>query len=129
MPCDADTGATPIRGLFVQGHLAADAPAPEATARAAIRASRHGSPALGPYKMQAPIDAPLPAGFAAVKFERLRLIMQALMDGKMDAETARMALHRLKGEADEYARARVDAELFSFQNACEVALLIVRGVP
>lgn len=126
VPCRPD-GATTLKGLFVAGHLGADKPEPATVGRAAIVRSREGADPFGPYAIHPTIDAPLPEGFADVKFDRLRAITGRALSGKADpAETLQM-LHRLKGEADEYARARVDPQLFSLQNACEVALLVLKA--
>lgn len=126
IPCKPD-GSTDIEGLFVAGSLGSDRPDPARLARAAILLSREGAEPFGPYRVQAPIDEPLPEGFADVKFERLRAIVSKATSGELPRERAMVELHRLKGEADEFARARVDLPLFSLQNACEVALLLWRA--
>lgn len=126
VPCRPD-GATTLPGLFVAGHLGADKPDPARVARAAIARSREGAEAFGPYAIHPTIDEPLPAGFADVKFERLRALTGRAFAGAADRAETLQQLHRLKGEADEFARARVDAQLFSLQNACEVALLVFKG--
>lgn len=125
IPCRAD-GATELPGLFVAGSLGADRPDAARVARAAIVRSREGAEPLGPYRHQPTIDSPLPEGFAQVKFDRLRAITMRALSGEVPAERALVELHRLKGEADEFARARVDLELFSLQNACEVAILLLK---
>lgn len=125
IPCKPD-GSTDLKGLFVAGSLGSDRPDPEKLARAAILRSREGAEPFGPYRVQAPIDSPLPAGFADVKFDRLRSIVEKTVGGELPKERAMSELHRLKGEADEFARARVDLQLFSLQNACEVALLLLK---
>ena len=104
-----------------------DRPAADKLAKAAIHRSREGCEPLGPYRVQPAIDSPLPPGFAHDKFERLRAIVDRAVKGSLPREKALIELHRLKGEADEYARARVDLEMFSFQNACEVAILLLKG--
>lgn len=128
IPCKSD-GATALEGLFVAGSLGADRPDPERVAHAAVRRAREGAPPLGPFRQPPTIDAPLPAGFADVKFDRLRLIMAAATADSGGTSRARTLaeLHRLKGEADEFARARCDLSLYSLQNACEVALLLLHG--
>lgn len=126
VPCRND-GATSLRGLFVAGHLGADKPDPQRVARAAIARSRDGADPFGPYAVRPTIDSPLPEGFADVKFDRLRAVTGRALAGKAPRDETLGALHRLKGEADEYARARVDATLFSLQNACEVAVLLFKG--
>lgn len=126
IPCKAD-GSTSLSGLYVAGSLGADRPDPVKVARAAIIRSREGPEPLGPYKHQPAIDSPLPAGFAQVKFDRLRAITSRALAGEVPLERALVDLHRLKGEADEFARARVDVELFSLQNACEVGILLLRA--
>lgn len=126
VPCKPD-GATDLKGLFVAGSLGSDRPEPERVARAAILRSREGAEPFGPYRVQPPIDSPLPEGFAAVKFERLRVVVDGALRGAIPHERAMMDLHRLKGEADEFARARVDLQLFSLQNACEVAILLLKA--
>jgi hypothetical protein len=83
---------------------------------------------MGPHRHHPTIDDPLPEGFADVKFDRLRAIMERAVAEGADTGRAKMELHRLKGEADEFARARVELPLFSLQNACEVALLLLRDV-
>ena len=123
VPCKAD-GATTLPGLYVAGSLGADRPDPAKVARAAILRSREGAEPLGPYRAHPTIDSPLPEGFAQVKFDRLRMVTGRALSGELPQERARQELHRLKGEADEFARARVDVELFSLQNACEAALLL-----
>lgn len=125
VPCKPD-GATDLSGLFVAGSLGSDRPDPARVARAAIVRSREGAPPLGPYRAHPTIDSPLPAGFAHVKFERLRAILDRALRGGAESERTLAELHRLKGEADEFARARVDPELFSLQNACEVAILLLK---
>lgn len=125
IPCKPD-GSTALDGLFVAGSLGSDRPDPERLARAAIIRSREGAEPFGPYRVQAPIDSPLPEGFADVKFDRLRAIVEKAVSEEFPRERVMTELHRLKGEADEFARARVDLKLFSLQNACEVALLLLR---
>lgn len=126
VPCKPD-GSTALPGLFVAGSLGSDRPAPEKVAKAAILRSREGCEPLGPYRVQAPIDSPLPKGFAQDKFDRLRAVVDRAVRGALPRDKALPELHRLKGEADEYARARVDLEMFSFQNACEVAILLLKA--
>lgn len=126
IPCKPD-GSTDVGGLFVAGSLGSDRPDPERLARAAIQRSREGAEPFGPYRAQPPIDAPLPAGFADVKFDRLRALVQGAVSGGLPKERALAELHRLKGEADDFSRARADLQLFSLQNACEVALLLLRA--
>lgn len=72
------------------------------------------------------IDDPLPDTFADVKMDRLRRIMGTRLppDGPKDAETGFRELHALKGEADDFARCRVDAKLHAWKIACEAALLV-----
>lgn len=125
VPCKPD-GSTTLRGLLVAGSVGSDRPDPAKVARAAIVASREGAEPFGPYRVQEPIDSALPAGFAQVKFDRLRAVVDKAVRGEMPRERALQELHRLKGEADEFSRARVDLELFSLQNACEVALLLMK---
>lgn len=126
VPCKAD-GASALSGLFVAGSLGSDRPTPEKLARAAIVRSRQGAEPFGPYALQPAIDSPLPEGFAEVKFERLRAVVDKAVRGEMPRERAFIELHKLKGEADEFSRARVDVQLYSLRNACEVALLLLRG--
>lgn len=123
--CKPD-GSTALKGLFVAGSLGSDRPDPEKLARAAIVRSREGAEPFGPYPIHPTIDSPLPEGFAQVKFDRLRAVVERAVSGALPRERALAELHRLKGEADEFARARVDLELFSLQNACEVALLLLK---
>lgn len=124
--CGPD-GSTTLAGLFVAGSLGADRPDPARVARAAILRAREGTEPLGPYRQQPTIDAPLPAGFADVKFDRLQQIMAHVVAGDVPRATSLAELHRLKGEADEFARARCDLPLYSLQNACEVAILLLRS--
>ena len=126
IPCKPD-GQTDLKGLFVAGSLGSDRPDAEKLARAAILRSREGADPFGPYRVQPPIDSPLPEGFADVKFERLRTVVDQAVRGAIRRERALMELHRLKGEADEFSRARVDLQLFSLQNACEVAILLLKA--
>lgn len=126
VPCRED-GATTLPGLYVAGSLGADRPDPARLARAAIVRSRQGCEPMGPYRVHPTIDSPLPEGFAEVKFDRLRGVTARALAGEIPAERALMELHRLKGEADEFARARVDVALFSLQNACEAALLLFKA--
>lgn len=126
VPCGND-GATAVPGLFVAGSLGSDRPDPTRVARAAITRSREGAEPFGPYRQQPNIDAPLPEGFADVKFERLHDIAARALSGDVGLDRALLELHRLKGEADEFARARVDLRLFSLQNACEVAILLLKS--
>jgi hypothetical protein len=126
VPCKAD-GSTSLAGLFVAGSLGADRPDPERVARAAIARSREGADAFGPYRQQPDIDSPLPPGFADVKFDRLRRIVPQCLSGEVPRHRALAELHRLKGEADEFARARCDVQLYSLQNACEVAILLLKA--
>lgn len=117
-------GATRVPGLLVAGALSAARVAGAQAGAAAARVASNSTPrAFGPYAMMPTIDSPLPRGFASVKMDRLRAILAARGPGDELA-----ALHRLKGEADEFARARVDVELLSFKNACEVAILLARSV-
>lgn len=125
VPCKPD-GATSLKGLFVAGSLGADRPDPARVARAAIHRSREGVDPFGPYAHHPSIDSALPEGFADVKFDRLRDVNARAVAGSLSRERALAELHRLKGEADEYARARVDLQLFSFQNACEVSILLLK---
>lgn len=125
IPCKAD-GSTSLKGLFVAGSIASDRPDPAKVARAAIIRSREGVKPFGPYRQQPTIDSPLPEGFADVKFDRLRGITGRALSGELPHERALIELHRLKGEADEFARARVDLQLYSLQNACELALLLFK---
>ena len=126
VPCKPD-GSTELPGLFVAGSLGSDRPDPQKVARAAILRSREGAEPFGPYRVQPPIDSPLPQGFADVKFERLRAVVVKAVRGELPRERALAELHRLKGEADEFSRARVDLQLFSLQNACEVAILLLKS--
>ena len=126
VPCTAD-GSTSLAGLFVAGSLGADRPDPARVAKAAILRSREGAERMGPYRVHPTIDSPLPEGFAQVKFDRLRMVTGRALAGGMPHERALAELHRLKGEADEFARARVDVALFSLQNACEAALLLFKA--
>lgn len=123
--CKED-GSTAVPGLFVAGTLGSDRPHPEKLARAAILRSREGAEPFGPYAMHPTIDSPLPDGFADVKFDRLRAIVDKAVRGDLTHDRALAELHRLKGEADEFARARIDLQLFSLQNACEVAILLLK---
>ncbi|MHB8604696.1 MAG: hypothetical protein ACYDCK_05520 [Thermoplasmatota archaeon] len=125
-----ERGATTVDGLFAIGH-ATLAPSGDARAIDAARAhARAHDPAPPRARDTHPtIDAPLPPGFVAVKLERLRAVLAEWRAERLDDTTTRAALLRLKGEADEYSRARVDADLFSFQNACEAALMLVRHMP
>jgi hypothetical protein len=125
VPCKAD-GSTALAGLYVAGSVGSDRPDPAKVGRAAIRFSRKGVDPMGPYRQQPTIDAPLPEGFADVKLDRLRGIMARALSAEWPPERVKVELHRLKGEADEFARARVDLPLYSLQNACEVALLLLR---
>lgn len=127
VPCKAD-GSTSLAGLYVAGSVGSDRPDPAKVARAAIRHSRRGVDPLGPYRQQPTIDSPLPDGFADVKFDRLRTILDGALAGQLPPERVRVELHRLKGEADEFSRARCDLPLYSLQNACEVALLLLRDL-
>ncbi len=136
IPCK-NNGTTAVKGLFVAGSLGSDRPDPKKVARAAILRSREGVDPFGPHHEHPTIDDPLPKGFATVKFDRLRQIADHALRTPRDAaghpqgadlDRVLVELHRLKGEADEYARARTDLELFSLQNACEVALLLLRTV-
>lgn len=126
IPCRSD-GETELPGLFAAGSLGADRPDPARVARAAIVRSREGAEPMGPYRLHPTIDSPLPEGFADVKFDRLRVLVQQALTGESPVDRTLVALHRLKGEADEFARARVDLQLFSLQNACEVAILLLKG--
>jgi hypothetical protein len=126
VPCKPD-GATALKGFFVAGSLGSDRPDPAKLAKAAILRSRQGAPEMGPHHEHPTIDDPLPKGFTAVKFERLRAVCDKALRGSAPDPRALTELHRLKGEADEFARARTDAELFSLQNACEAALLLLRS--
>ncbi|MFA5861129.1 MAG: FAD-binding protein [Candidatus Thermoplasmatota archaeon] len=126
VPCKAD-GSTALVGLFVAGSLGADRPDPLKVARAAILRSQEGVEAFGPYRMHPDIDSALPPGFAQVKFDRLHGITSKALSGEVPREHTLIELHRLKGEADDFARARCDVELFSLQNACEVAILLFKG--
>lgn len=126
VPCKPD-GSTALSGLFVAGSLGSDRPDAAKLARAAILRSREGAEPFGPYAVQPAIDAPLPAGFADVKFDRLRALVDKAVRGELPRERALGELHRLKGEADEFSRARVDLQLFSLRNACEAALLLLKG--
>lgn len=67
------------------------------------------------------VDSPMPTGFAAVKLERLRETMRAFADKRATLDQTRILVDRLKGEADDYARARLDPDLKAFQNACHAA--------
>lgn len=122
-------GATRVPGLFVAGAVAVSrAVGSAAGLRAAHEAPREFR-AFGDYAVMPNIDSPLPRGFAQVKMERLRALMMRHLgpDGPKDLERGRIELHKLKGEADDFARARVDAELLSFKNACEVAVLLANA--
>ncbi len=123
--CSRD-GRTALEGLLIAGSLGADRPDPAKVAHTAVLRARQGCEPLGPYPIHPTVDDPLPRGFADVKFDRLRTLCEKAFLGEFDRERALIELHRLKGEADEYARARSDATLFSLQNACEVAVLLLR---
>lgn len=127
--CAAD-GMTRIGGLYVAGALAATrASGAKAAAAAARRAALGAARPFGPHATMPTVDSPLPRGFATLKLARLREILAQHFGqgGPHDADRGLLLLHRLKGEADEFARARVDVELLSFKNACEVALLLARS--
>lgn len=124
--CKSD-GSTGLPGLLVGGTLASDRPDPAKLAKAAILRSREGAEPLGPYPVHPTVDSPLPAGFSQVKFDRLRSIMDKALRDELPRERVLIELHRLKGEADEFSRARVDLELFSLRNACEVAILLIKA--
>lgn len=126
VPCKAD-GSTAVAGLFVAGSVGSDRPDPAKLARAAVLRSRQGADAFGPYRQQPTIDSPLPEGFAQVKFDRLHAILGKALTGEVPRERVLVELHKLKGEADEFSRARVDPQLFSLQNACEVAILLFKS--
>lgn len=126
VPCKPD-GSTALPGLFVAGSLGSDRPDPERVARAAILRSREGAEPMGPSRVHPTIDSPLPEGFARPKFDRLRAVVERAVKGELPRERALVELHRLKGEADEFSRARVDLELFSLQNACEAAILLLKS--
>lgn len=126
VPCRPD-GSTELKGLFVAGSLGSDRPDPEKVARAAILRSREGAEPFGAYSVPPNIDAPLPEGFADVKFDRLRALVEGAVAGTLPRERALADLHRLKGEADEFSRARVDLRLYSLRNACEAAILLLRA--
>ncbi|MGH8103545.1 MAG: L-aspartate oxidase [bacterium] len=76
------------------------------------------------------LDQPLPPGFANAKFTRLRDIMWqfvGLKRMKEGLERAFMEILKLKGEADDFARFRLDPDLIVLKNACYVASIICRA--
>lgn len=76
------------------------------------------------------VDQPLPSGFTREKFRRLQTLMwkevgiQRTLSG---LERTYIEALKLKGEADDYARFRVDPELNAFRNACLLASIISRS--
>lgn len=125
-----EAGGTGLDGLHAAGRVAGGAD-PEAVA-GAVAADLEGGPTvapeLGDYHLEPDIDSSLPEGFTSVKLDRLRDLMDRHLGagGPRELDRAQQKLHRLKGEADAFDRARLDPELYSFGFACEVAVLILR---
>ncbi|MHB8586624.1 MAG: L-aspartate oxidase [Thermoplasmatota archaeon] len=122
-------GATRVRGLYAAGAVTGDR-GPEGATREgawagtqAAKGSRGAPVHPGPPPARPPIDSPLPPGFAAPKWAKLR---ETVRQGLMRPAEAVPVLLRLKGEADDFARSRWDTDLYALRNACEVALQVMR---
>lgn len=125
-----EAGRTGLGGLYAAGRVAGGRD-PEAVAGAVaadLDGGPPGPPELGDYHLEPDIDSSLPQGFTEVKLERLRELVGRHLGagGPRELDRARQRLHRLKGEADAFDRARLDPELYSFGFACEVAVLLLR---
>lgn len=119
---DAD-GRASLPGLFAAGSAAFPRPDPARVARAAAAAVGL-PPAPGHLRMRPAIDEPLPPGFVDVKLDRLRRTMRETWE---EPEKAIPLVLRLKGEADDFARARPQPELYELQDACEAAMLLLKA--
>ncbi len=120
--CDA-AGTTSVPGLFVTGSVAATVA--DATRAGTEAAAWRGPESVGAHELRSTVDTPLPPGFVDVKFARLREVLAThLIPDPRDIATAMPELRRLKGEANEYARARMDVDLLSFEMACEAAVIL-----
>lgn len=76
------------------------------------------------------LDQPLPRGFAEQKFLRLKTLMWnfvGLKRTRAGLERAFIEILKLKGEADDFARFRLDPDLLSLRNACLVASIICKA--
>ncbi len=123
--CDRD-GRTSVEGLFVAGDLAARHVDADAVGAAAAGAAAGPLPDLGAFAHRSTIDTPLPKGFLDVKFQRLRDVMDAhYHPRRVDMPRANLLIRQLKGEGNEYARARVDIDVLSFEMACEAAAILL----
>lgn len=121
-------GLTSIERLFAAGGVAratgATAEEEGRLAGEAAASARGSSPAPGRVAARPAIDEPLPPGFADAKFARLRDTMTRHLG---EPAKAIPLVLRLKGEADDFARARPDPDLYALQNACEAAMLILKA--
>ncbi|HWG92480.1 MAG TPA: FAD-binding protein [Candidatus Thermoplasmatota archaeon] len=122
IPVDAQ-GRCDLPGLYATGSCAWRQTDAKAVGALAAKERTAPTPTLGDYRVLPNIDSPIAPGFSEHKMDRLRQLMERV--STMPATEARVLLHRLKGEADDFARARLDWRLKSFQNACEVGLLLV----
>lgn len=117
-------GRTSVPGLFATGAATGG----EVGGLAAGEwAANHLGPARSVFAPSpSDIDAPLPEAFADDKMERLRRVMRTYLpvEGVRRPDEAFRALHALKGEADDFARCRVDDALYRWRLACEAALLV-----
>lgn len=123
-------GRTSLPGLHAVGRVAGGAD-PEAVAEAVAADLEEGPqdvPELGDYHLEPDIDSSLPEGFTSVKLDRLRDLVDRHLgaQGPRELDRAQHRLHRLKGEADAFDRARLDPELYGFGFACEVAVMLLR---
>ncbi len=125
-----DAGRTAVPGLYAAGTLAGGVD-PRHVAEAILADladAPDDAPKVGSVHLGSDIDSPLPEGFTRVKLDRLRELMHHHLgpDGPRDLDKARSHLHRLKGEADAFGRARLDPDLWSFRFATEAAILLAK---
>lgn len=127
VPTDG-AGRTPMRGLYAVGGCASQREEGAPTGVLAATDLPKEAPRLGDYRVLPDIDSPIPPAFSEHKLQRVRELMaRAFGEPPMPAVDALVLMHRLKGEADDFARARLDLHLKSFQNATEVGVLLLKA--
>ncbi len=88
-------------------------------------------PDFHPEQCLCELDRPLPSGFSSEKWLRLKTVMWEYASLCVDPALIPSALTeilRLRGEAEDYCRFRLDRELFEFRSACWVASAILSSL-
>ncbi|MGQ0535435.1 MAG: L-aspartate oxidase [Methanobacteriota archaeon] len=138
-------GATGVPGLYAAGETAATGVHGAnrlastslleglvwglAAGRAASEEARRHPPRAREVP-HADIDEPLPEGFLAPKWDRLRRLLWkdvGVLRTQVGLSEATSGLLQLRGEVESFAHGRLEADLWSLKNACTVGLLIARA--